>query len=119
MFGCDHVFYSQSCVNCYRSLRVQRCFEVSDSLDCSDCYFCHNCEGLHDCMFCFNAKGLKNAIGNVQLAREKYLAAKKRILLSLLSRIGKGKGMALDIYNLGEKPGKKIPKNAVAYISFE
>ena len=101
MFGCDHVFYSQFCINCYRSLRLQRCFEVSDSLDCSDCHFCHNCEDLHDCMFCFNAKGMKNAIGNMEMPREKYLEAKKRLLSDIAARVEKGHGMALDIYNLG------------------
>lgn len=101
MFGCDHVFYSQFCINCYRSLRLRRCFEVSDSLDCSDCHFCHNCEGLKDCMFCFNAKGLRNSIGNVQLPRERYLALKARLLSEIAARVEKGRGMELGIYNLG------------------
>ncbi len=101
MFGCDHVFYSQFCINCYRSLRLQRCFEVNDSLDCSDCHFCHNCEGLKDCMFCFNAKGMRNAIGNVELPRERYLALKRRLLEEVAARAEKGRGMALGIYNIG------------------
>jgi len=101
MFGCDHVFYSQFCINCYRSLRLQRCFEVSDSLDCSDCYFCHNCEDLRDCIFCFNAKGLRNAIGNVELPRERYLALKRRLLSEVAARAESERGMGLDIYNLG------------------
>ncbi|MFA6327857.1 MAG: hypothetical protein WCY41_00230 [Candidatus Micrarchaeia archaeon] len=101
MFGCDHVFYSQFCINCYRSLRLQRCFEVSDSLDCTDCHFCHNCEGMRDCMFCFNAKGLRNAIGNVELPRGRYLEAKGRLLSDIAARAEKARGMALDIYSLG------------------
>jgi hypothetical protein len=101
MFGCDHVFYSQFCINCYRSLRLARCFEVSDSLDCSDCHFCHNCEGLSDSMFCFNAKGMKNAVGNVEMPRERYLALKRRLLDEVAARAEKGRGMELDIYNLG------------------
>ena len=62
MFGCDHTFYSQSCIHAYRSLRLMRCFEVSDSLDCADCLFCHNVEGCVECMFCFNVKAKRYAI---------------------------------------------------------
>lgn len=101
MFGCDHVFYSSFCVNCYRSLRLQRCFEVNDSQGCSGCYFCHNCEDLHDCMFCFNAKGLRHAIGNVEFPREEYAIRKRLLLSGMAARIESGKGMALSIYNIG------------------
>jgi len=101
MFGCDHTFYSKFCINAYRSLQLTRCFEVSDSLHCSDCYFCHNCEDLVDCMFCFNAKGLRHAIGNVQLPREIYLEKKGQILAELANRIESGRGLELDIYNIG------------------
>jgi hypothetical protein len=130
MFGCDHVFYSQFCINCYRSLRLQRCFEVSDSLDCSDCHFCHNCEGLRDCMFCFNAKNLRHAIGNVQLPKEKYYEVKKRLqsemagmlknekrlpsLMEIVARCGKPGALALSAAPKEEKGDKKVIEEAWA-----
>lgn len=107
MFGCDHVFYSRFCINCYRSLRLSRCFEVNDSLDSSDCYFCHNVENCHECMFCFNAKNLRCAIGNVEFPGEEYLRLKRLVLRELVQRINGKKGLGLDIYNLGSaaRPG--------------
>jgi hypothetical protein len=101
MFGCDHVFYSQFCINCYRSLRLQRCFEVNDSLDSSDCYFCHNVENCRDCMFCFNAKNLRCAIGNVEFPRAEYLRAKRLLLSEITQKAGREKGLPFGIYELG------------------
>lgn len=101
MFGCDHVFYSKFCVNCYRSLRLQRCFEVNDSLDSSDCYFCHNIENCHDCMFSFNAKNLKYAIGNSEFPREEYLRIKGLLLSEIAAKAGAQKGLPFGIYGLG------------------
>ena len=107
MFGCDHVFYSKFCIHCYRSLRLTRCFEVSDSTDCSDCYFSHNLEGCSDCMFCFNVKAKRYAIGNVEMKKDDYLRIKKMILTELAARIEADKALDLDIYNISTVKSSK------------
>ncbi|VVB56653.1 Uncharacterised protein [uncultured archaeon] len=103
MFGCDHTFYSQSCIHAYRSLRLMRCLEVSDSLDSSDCYFCHHVENCQECLFCFNVKGKRFAIGNVELPREDFLRLKKLLLADLAGRLGKDKTLPFSIYSLGAR----------------
>lgn len=107
LFGCGVMFDSQFCINCYQSVKLSRCFEVDSSRDCSDCYFSHNIENCASCIFCFNVKNKKYAIGNVEVGREKFLAAKKILLEWIGSKLEKEGSLALDIYNIAEwKKGK-------------
>ncbi len=101
IFGGNEVRASAFCMRCYRSERLQRCFEVDSSSDCSDCYFCHNCENVHESMFCFNTKNKKYAIGNAQLSPDKYKAVKKTILSQIADELEKNKELKFDIYNIG------------------
>ncbi|MCX6769894.1 MAG: hypothetical protein NT051_04420 [Candidatus Micrarchaeota archaeon] len=109
IFGGNEVRASAFCMRCYRSERLQRCFEVDSSSDCSDCYFCHNCENVHDSMFCFNAKNLKNAIGNAELPREEYLKVKQQVLEEISQKLDKDKSLGRSIYSLGCKKGCEKP----------
>ena len=101
LFGTTTTFSSQFCMKCYNSVKLSRCFEVSDSNNCSGCYFCHNVENVHDSMFCFNAKNLNYAIGNVEIGREKFSQIKKMVLDELSAKIERGKKLDLSVYNLG------------------
>jgi hypothetical protein len=105
LFGCDTVFDSAFCINCYHSVKLTRCFEMDSSRDCSDSCYCHNCEALDNCMFCFNAKSLRYAIGNVEVGREAFMKIKKMLLDSIGKKLETEKRIALDIYNAGS--GKK------------
>ncbi|VVB58824.1 Uncharacterised protein [Candidatus Anstonella stagnisolia] len=100
-FGCNQIFDSSFCINCYYSVKLTRCFEMDSCRGCSDCLFCHNCENVHESMFCFNAKNLKNAIGNVQLAPEEYMRIKKLVLGEIARKLERDKNLGLDIYNVG------------------
>lgn len=79
-FGCDSIFDTGFCVNCYRSVRLSRCFEMDSCSSCVDCMFCHNCENLQNSMFCFNIKNKNYAIGNVEVGREEYMRIRKLVL---------------------------------------
>ncbi len=103
IFGGNEVRASAFCMRCYRSERLQRCFEVDSSSDCSDCYFCHNCENVHDSMFCFNAKNLKNAVGNMQLPREEYLRVKARVLAEINAHLDKTNSVPYSILSLAAR----------------
>ncbi|MBI5228011.1 hypothetical protein HY988_05470 [Candidatus Micrarchaeota archaeon] len=100
IFGCDSVFDSSFCVNCYHSVNLQRCFEMESCSSCSDAMFCHNCENLQECMFCFNTKNKRYAIGNVELGRESYMKIKDRILEQINSEIEKSGKLRYDIFSL-------------------
>ncbi|MBN2122207.1 hypothetical protein JW721_04090 [Candidatus Micrarchaeota archaeon] len=88
-FGCDSVFDTGFCVNCYHSVRLSRCFEMDSCNSCMDCMFCHNCENLQNSMFCFNTKNKNYAIGNVEVGREEYLRIKKLVLDEINSELEK------------------------------
>lgn len=102
-FGCNQIFDSSFCINCYYSVKLTRCFEMDSCRGCSDCYFCHNCENVHDSMFCFNVKNLKYAIGNVQLAPDEYKRIKNAVLAQIANELEKNKSLKWDIYNVGSK----------------
>ena len=103
LFGVNEVRSSSFCMDCYHSEKLTRCFEVDASRDCSDCYFCHNCENVHDSMFCFNVKNMRNAIGNVELPREKYLEVKKRVLAQLSNELSSTGSIRWSIFGLGQE----------------
>jgi hypothetical protein len=105
--GCSELDDCNFCIRCRQSSKLQRCFEVDESSNCSDCCYCHNLENCHDCMFCFNAKNLKNAVGNVEYSRDKYLEIKNMVLHKLLGELEEKKGLRLDIYSLGALNAKK------------
>jgi hypothetical protein len=64
--------------------RCQRIFESYWVLDASDIYYSSNLEGCSDCLFCFNLRGRRNAIGNLQLPKDKYLQLKKKLVADML-----------------------------------
>ncbi len=102
-FGSDTLFSSSSCIRCYYSTKLSRCFELDSCSNCSDCYFSHNIENCAECMFCFNVKALKYAIGNVQYPKEEYLRLKKLMLGDIFQRLEKDKKLDVNIFNLGCK----------------
>ena len=99
-FGCDTVFDSTFCVNCYQSVNLKRCLEMDSCSSCSDCYFCHNCENLQNCMFCFNTKNKSYAIGNVEVGREEYMKAKAMVTAQLAGQLEKSGKTDYDIFSL-------------------
>lgn len=101
-YGCEAMFDSSFCINCYYSQKLTRCYECDSCRSCSDCYYCHNCENVQDSMFCFNVKNMKYAIGNVEVGREEYLRIKKLVLAEIAGRLMKEHDFSLDIYNIGK-----------------
>ncbi|MFH1286042.1 MAG: hypothetical protein ABIH99_05675 [Candidatus Micrarchaeota archaeon] len=101
LFGTHGLLNSQFCINCYDSLNLMRCFEVDSSTKCSDSLFCFNCEALSEALFCFNTKAKRYAIGNAQLAPEKYSRIKASLLEQIGSELEKKKELKWDIFNIG------------------
>jgi len=103
LFGFNRVRQSAFCINTFDSEKIQRCFEVSEARSPTGFSSCHNIENCHDCMFCFNAKNLKYAVGNVELPREEYLAAKKKVLAELNAELSKTASISLSIFSLPDR----------------
>ncbi len=100
VFGCDTVFDSAFCVNCYQSVNLKRCLEMDSCSTCSDCLYCHNCENMQNCMFCFNTKNKKYAIGNVEVGPEAYARAKAVVVGQLAAQLDKSGRTSRDIFSL-------------------
>jgi hypothetical protein len=100
IFGCDTVFDSSFCINCYHSVNLQRCFEMDGCSSSSDCLFCHNVENLQDCMFCFNTKNKRYAIGNVEIGRDNYLKIKEKVLEQINNQLEKSAKLDVDVFSL-------------------
>jgi len=90
-FGVEGIGESAMCVKCCETFRDRRCFELWQSRSCSDCYYSHNLDDCQECFFCFNAKNLRHAIGNVQMPKEKYYEAKKRLQSEMAGMLKKEK----------------------------
>ena len=103
IFGFHRMRNSSFCIRCFHSENLSRCFEVSEGRNCTDCLYCHNVENVHDSMFCFNTKNKRNAIGNVELPRKKYLDIKKMVLAELNRELNETDSISLTIFNLPER----------------
>jgi len=80
---------------------------VDSSRGCSDCYYSHNIENCQSCMFCFNVKNLRYAVGNAEVGREKFIAAKKILLDWINLHLRQEGKLDIDIYKIAEyKKGK-------------
>ncbi len=101
--GYLRMLQSSSCINCYDSTDLNRCFEVDGSYGCSDSYFLHNCENVSDSMFCFNAKNMRYAIGNVVVGREEFARVKKILLDYVNMSLEKDGALGMDIFSIGER----------------
>ena len=65
----------------------RRCFDAYLCVKSSDLYSCFNCKNSFDAMFCFNQNSARNAIGNLQLPKEKYLKLKKKLLAEIAAEL--------------------------------
>ena len=102
VFGCREVREVTFSINSHFSTKSARCFECDSCHNCTGDYFCHNCENVHDSMFCFNTKNKKYAIGNAEVGREKFIAAKKILLEWINARLEKDGGLSIDIYKIAD-----------------
>ena len=101
-FGSYRAVHCDFCIACHNCTNISRCLEMDCCTNCRDSMFCHNCENISDSMFCFNAKNLRYAIGNIEVGREKYLAAKQAVLAQLRTRIKTAdKTPVKGIYEIG------------------
>jgi len=112
-FGVNGIGESAMCVKCCETFRDRRCFELWQSRSCSDCYYSHNLDDCQECFFCFNAKNLRHAIGNVQLPKEKYYEAKKRLQNEMAEALRRDRRLP-TLVEIVAKCGKPSPPKVSA-----
>jgi len=98
-FGCSRTFNSKFSIHCYNSHRMNNSFEADACTNCSGVMFCHNCEHVFDSLFCSNVKNKRYAIANVEVGREKFLAAKKLLTDYVLEALAAKHSLPFDIFD--------------------
>ncbi|OIO21671.1 hypothetical protein AUJ17_01845 [Candidatus Micrarchaeota archaeon CG1_02_47_40] len=91
LFGTSWAGGSAFCLSCHGLHTNTRCFETYYSGNLTDSHFCYQCNGCSNCLFSFNQRGKHYMIGNLELAREKYLEIKKSLLGEVAEELSKKK----------------------------
>jgi hypothetical protein len=118
LFGTNEGGESQFCIRCGIVYRNQRSFELWIGGNTSDSYYSYGLEGCKDCIFCFNLIGKSNAIGNLQLPRNKYSELKEKLLSELRSELMEKKKLPSLIELISqEKPDYSHALSAVKGLS--
>ncbi|VVB57602.1 Uncharacterised protein [uncultured archaeon] len=86
-FGCHAIDNSSHCLKCTRSFKNTRSFELWMSQNCSACYYSFGLENVNDALFCFNLRNKRNAIGNLELAPDKFRSLKSKLLSEVLESL--------------------------------
>lgn len=79
-FGSGYFGKSEFMLRVIGTFNSKRCFESYFVPDSADLYYCHQCFGCHDLMFSFGQRSSSYKIGNLQLAKEKYLELKAKLI---------------------------------------
>ncbi len=91
VFGCYGFGPVHFCIRAKGGWEITRCFSTTKVDFSNDCYYSHGLSNCSDCMFCFNLKNQKTSIGNLQLAKEKYLQLKKKLISEMRGQLIKDK----------------------------
>jgi hypothetical protein len=105
MFGCSTTGASQFMIGCHNSTASARCLD-SWSAYCADLYFCFNCDNVQDAMFSFGLKNKRNAIGNLELPRDRYAELKKKLVAEMAVDL-KGRKSLPSLIDMVSGDGRK------------
>ena len=78
-------------MRCVWGMDITRCFEGYYCNNSTDCLFSYNMGGCADTLFSFNLRSARNAIGNVELTREKYAELKEKLMGEIVEELERGK----------------------------
>ena len=89
VFGCYGAGPVQFAIKGGEIWDVQRSLCASKVNFSSDIYFSHGLMNCHDCMFSFNSKAKRQAIGNLELAKDSYQKLKPKLLAEIREKLEK------------------------------
>ena len=82
---CQFLAFVTDCQLCVDVINSLNCFQVIyalNSRDCSDSAFLYDCRNCRNCLFCFNLRNKEYCVGNQQMTKEQYEAARAQWNLS-------------------------------------
>ncbi|VVB58633.1 Uncharacterised protein [Candidatus Anstonella stagnisolia] len=105
LFGSDAIGESKFLVKCCESYKNVRCLEAWKSQSCADCFYINGVMNSSDCLFCFNVQNKRNAIGNLELSREKYLPLKEKLVSEIAHKLSSAHSLPSLAQIVGECKG--------------
>ena len=79
-FGCCFGGDVQFCIKILDPYKTTRCMELFHCNVTTDCYYSASLEDSSNCMFSFNQKNKHYLIGNIPLARDRYVELKAKLV---------------------------------------
>ncbi|MDD5337351.1 MAG: hypothetical protein PHS02_02610 [Candidatus ainarchaeum sp.] len=112
-FGVTYDGGSKFAIRGFCTYKLNRCFENLNTFDSSDCYFTAGLRSCSNCMFSFNLRNKNNAIGNLALQKDAYLALRKKLLAEITDELKRKKSMP-GIIGLLTAPSHSLARQAKA-----
>ena len=109
-FGSNGAFQN-FVIRCCLTADSQRCFESFYTVNSTDIFYSANIESCSNCLFSFNIKGKRNAIGNLEIPKDKYIDLKKKLIKEIIDEF-KSKKHPLSLLDL-------LSTLPPAYLDFE
>jgi len=106
LFGSDAIGECKFLVKCYEAYKNVRCLEAWKSQSCADCFYINGVMNSSDCLFCFNVQNKRNAIGNLELSREKYLSLKEKLIPEIAQELSSTHSLPSLAQIVGECKGQ-------------
>lgn len=105
VFGCDQIAESSYAIRSYIARKCMRAFEAWQCDTIADCIYVQYAENCAECAFCFNIRNKRNAIGNLEIGKEKYAQVRKTLGEQMADGLGrKGKLPSIIELAAGAKP---------------
>lgn len=108
LFGVNNDVQSSFMIRGLDTQRNTRCMEVYGTYKCSDCYYTFGMEDCADVMFSLNLRSRRNAIGNLELSKEKYQSLKGKLLEELRGELEKKKSLDSLLDMLGDTEPARV-----------
>jgi hypothetical protein len=115
-YGVNNFQFARNCLRCHVCFLkgAQRCFETYMTCGISDSYYTMNCTSCTDLMFCFNLRSKSNCIGNLQLARERYLALKQKLVSEMAEKLKRDKRLFSLADMFRGEPGEEKEREKIS-----
>lgn len=108
-FGCSSFTGGKFVIHSWNDTASTRFFDTYFSGHSSDCFCSFKCVDCTDVLFSFNLRGKRNAIGNLELPRDRYLSLKEKIVSEIAQKLRRDKKLfsIMDIPRLyGNAPAE-------------
>ncbi|MDD2655349.1 MAG: hypothetical protein PHQ80_01635 [Candidatus ainarchaeum sp.] len=110
LLGVNNDAYSSFMLSSMETYKNSRCLELWESFDCTGSYFTFGSWNCQNILFSFNQRNKRNAIGNIELPRDKFLSLKDKLIEEMRDELKRNKSLPSLFEIASANPRKpKIP----------